>query len=538
MKATLLKNLQPGKDGKLMQTPLLRSVTLALLLVWLIGCPAAGYAQDASQVVRLSVSFRTIKNSVQADEATRKTVEDLEAKARAASNAQKFGEAVKHYSHGIALLRKQEWTPWRAFDTALQVKAERLIFDPGDVARVRLSQSFALDQPLPGKLALTLALAQTREGKRETLKELKTLKDLPADFSKELALDIALPLITDGNYQLLLTLTLAAGEPISKPLTIRIERELNAKANLLKARVLTVKNDLEQRPQDPTQPSLLRAVPRAEFASSLIDMVNSGAVSLDRVDWQSEFTSAHAMLDQIIKEQNPLRALRGDVHWAYTSALDNTVQPYRLYIPTKYNARQKWPLVVVLHGMGGDENSFFAGYARGSIKEIAETRGYLLVCPKGRGPTSMYLGAAERDVLDVLNEVKRDFNIDENRVYLMGHSMGGYGTWSLAVNHPELFAALAPLAGGGMPQVVAGLKMIAHIPWLVVHGDKDPTVPVEESRKMVKAGRELGIEIKYNEVPGGNHGNIVVPAFKEIFDWFDAHKRQPKAAAKAAGSGQ
>ena len=86
-----------------------------------------------------------------------------------------------------------------------------------------------------------------------------------------------------------------------------------------------------------------------------------------------------------------------------------------------------------------------------------------------------------------------------------------------------------------------GLKKITHVPWIVIHGDKDPTVSVEESRKMVKAGKELGIEIKYIEVPGGDHTNIAVPGFKDIFDWFDAHKRQPsgaKAAAKAAGNGQ
>ena len=70
---------------------------------------------------------------------------------------------------------------------------------------------------------------------------------------------------------------------------------------------------------------------------------------------------------------------------------------------------------------------------------------------------------------------------------------------------------------------------------IVIHGDKDPTVSVEESRKMVKAGQELGIKIKYIEVRDGNHGNIVVPAFKDIFDWFDAHKRQTAVAAKAAG---
>jgi predicted peptidase len=150
----------------------------------------------------------------------------------------------------------------------------------------------------------------------------------------------------------------------------------------------------------------------------------------------------------------------------------------------------------------------------------------------------MYLASAERDVLDVIKEARREYNIDPDRIYLMGHSMGGYGTWSVAVNNPDLFAALAPIAGGGTPPVVLGLKKIAHLPWLVTHGDKDPTVSVEESRKMVKAGEALGIKIKYNEIPGGDHSNIVVPAFKEIFDWFDAHKRQPKAAVKAAGSGQ
>ena len=191
-------------------------------------------------------------------------------------------------------------------------------------------------------------------------------------------------------------------------------------------------------------------------------------------------------------------------------------------------------MIVALHGMGGDENSFFTGYDNGAIRRNAEERGYIVVCPKGRGPVSMYMASAERDVIDVIKEMKRDFSIDDDRVYLMGHSMGGYGTWSIAVNNPDLFAAIGPISGGGTPLSRPRLKAIAHVPWIVVHGDNDPTVGVEESRKMVKAGKELGIEIKYIEVPGGNHGNVVVSSFKDIFDWFDAHKRQPKGAAKAA----
>jgi predicted esterase len=527
-----------------MRTLRLRSLS-TLLFTLLIALPCL--AQDASQVLRLSVGFRTVKNTAQMDEATRQKVAELEKKAQQANMAQQYGEALKHLAHGIALMRKQPWTPMHALSTALQVKAERLIYDPGEPARLKLSQTFALDEPLPGKLTLALTLAQTNDGKPQTVKELKTLKDVTADFTKGTLLETALPQVSDGNYQLTLTLTPAAGEPIAKPTTVRIERELNAKAELLKKRIAAIKSDLEQRNQQAepaanqtgtTQHSLLYALPRAEYAASQIDLINAGSLQLDRVDLAMEFANAQAMLDQISKGIHPLKDKRGDVHWAYQSAVDNTVQPYRLFIPASYDAKRKWPLVVALHGMGGDENSFFAGYARGAIKQEAEKRGYLIVCPKGRGPASMYLASAERDVLDVIKEARREYNIDPDRIYLMGHSMGGYGTWSVAVNNPDLFAALAPIAGGGTPPVVLGLKKIAHLPWLVTHGDKDPTVSVEESRKMVKAGEALGIKIKYNEIPGGDHSNIVVPAFKEIFDWFDAHKRQPKAAVKAAGSGQ
>ncbi|MBI1760000.1 MAG: prolyl oligopeptidase family serine peptidase [Acidobacteria bacterium] len=525
-------------------------IIATLLFVLLLALPgyAPAYAQDASQVLRTSVGFRTVKNTAQMDEATRQAVTNLEKQAQAANAAQKYGEALKHYAHGMVLMRKQEWTPRRAFETALQLKPNKLIFDPGEIAHIKVTQTFALDEPLSGKFTLTLALSQARTQPGVTtsvsaapppvLKELKTLKEVAADFSKELLLEAVLPQAGDGNYQLLLTLTPVEGAPIVKPASIRIERELNAKANQLKARIAAVRTDLEQRNQDVNHQELLLALPRADYTALLIDMVNDGSLPLDRVAWASEFANAHAMLDQISKGVNPLKGKRGDIPWAYNSAVDNTVQPYRLFVPAKYDAKQKWPLIVALHGMGGDENSFFNGYAKGAIKEEAEKHGYLIVCPKGRGSASMYLGAAERDVLDVLKEAKRQFNIDENRVYLMGHSMGGYGTWSVAVNNPELFAALAPISGGGIPPVVLGLKKIAHVPWIVTHGDKDPTVSVEESRKMVKAGKDLGIEIKYNEVPGGDHGSVAVPAFPEIFDWFDAHKRQPKAAVKTAGSGQ
>jgi predicted esterase len=484
-------------------------------------------AQDAAMTLRLSVGFRTLKNSGRMSDEIRKLVEELEAKARNATTGQKYGEAIKYYLRAMALIRNQPWTPSRALDAAIQVKIERAVFDPGDKARITISQLFTLDETIAGKLSGSISL---KDSKQEN--ELKKLSDIEPDFTKPVLIEAAIPDLADGNYQLTLKLKTNEGEPIIKPASILIARGLTNQAVALKTRAASVAAKLKA----DNKGDLLLAIPSVEYAASMIELVNSGQLSLERADIKSAINKAATTLDQITKGEHPLRAIGGDIYWAYRSALDDTVQPYRFYIPKNYEAKKKWPMIVALHGMGGDENSFFTGYDSGAIRRIAEERGYIVVCPKGRGPVSMYLASAERDVIDVIKEMKRDFSIDDDRVYLMGHSMGGYGTWSIAVNNPDLFAALGPISGGGTPLSRPRLKAITHVPWIVVHGDNDPTVSVEESRKMVKAGKELGIEIKYIEVPGGNHSDVVTSSFKDIFDWFDAHKRQTKGAAKAASA--
>jgi predicted esterase len=479
-------------------------------------------AQDAATTLGLSVKFRTLKNTERMSDETRKMVEELEAKARAATAGQKYGEAFKYYSRAMALIRNQPWTPSREMCAAMQIKLDRAVFDPGDKARITISQLFTLDEPVAGKLSGSISLKDLKQEK-----ELRKLTSIEPDFTKPVSIEAAIPDLTDGNYQLTLTLRPQDGELIFKLAPIIIARGLNARAAALKTRAASVAAKLKA----DKKADLLLAIPAVEYAASMIEMANSGRLSVERADVKGAVVNASATLDRIEKGEEPLRARRGDIQWAYRSALDDTVQPYRFYVPANYDAKNKWPMIVALHGMGGDENSFFTGYDNGAIRRVAEERGYIVVCPKGRGPYSMYLASAERDVIDVINEMKRDFSIDDDRVYLMGHSMGGYGSWSIAVDNPDLFAAIAPISGGGTPFSRPKLKAIAHVPWVVVHGDKDPTVPVEESRKMVKAGKELGAEIKYIEVPGGSHGDVVVPEFKDIFDWFDAHKRRPKAAA-------
>ncbi|HEY6403028.1 MAG TPA: alpha/beta fold hydrolase [Blastocatellia bacterium] len=476
-------------------------------------------AQDAATTLGLSVRVRTLKNTGRMSDETRKVVDELEAKARTATGDRKYGEALKYYSHAMALIRNESWTPSRELGAAMQIKIDRAVFDPGDKARITISQSFTPDALITGKLSGSISL---KNSKRE--KGLKEITGIEPDFTKPFSIEASIPDIADGDYQILLTLSPKDGEPIVKSSPVLIAQGLNARANALKARAALVATKLKADKND----DLSLAIPAVEYAASMIEMANSGRLSIERADVKGAIGAASTALDNMEKGSDPLRERRGDVQWAYRSAVDGAAQPFRFYIPTNYDGKKKWPMIVALHGMGGDENSFFAGYDNGSIRRAAEERGYIVVCPKGRGPYSMYLAYAERDVIDVIKEMKRAFSIDDDRVYLMGHSMGGYGSWSIAVNNPDIFAAIAPISGGGTLFSTPKLKAISHIPWRVVHGDNDPTVPVEESRKMVKAGKELGVEIKYIEVPGGNHSDVVVPAFKVIFDWFDAHKRRPK----------
>src|SRR5262245_53549538 len=110
-------------------------------------------AQDAQMTLRLSMQFRTLKNSERMSDETRKLVEELEAKGRPAPAAQNDAAAVKYYNRARALVRNQPWTRSREMAAAMQIKLERAVFDPGDKARIEISQLFAPDEPIAGKLS-------------------------------------------------------------------------------------------------------------------------------------------------------------------------------------------------------------------------------------------------------------------------------------------------------------------------------------------------------------------------------------------------
>jgi predicted peptidase len=144
------------------------------------------------------------------------------------------------------------------------------------------------------------------------------------------------------------------------------------------------------------------------------------------------------------------------------------------------------------------------------------------------GPATKRQQFSEQDVMEVLRLVRERYKIDDNRIYLMGHSMGAIGTWLLGPKYPNLWAVLAPISGAGDP---ASIERTRDIPEIVVHGDGDNVVSVNSSRVMVEAMKKLGVEVKYIEVPGGSHTDVPGPNMAAIFDFFDAHRKGVKSTA-------
>ena len=209
---------------------------------------------------------------------------------------------------------------------------------------------------------------------------------------------------------------------------------------------------------------------------------------------------------------------------------------YTLYVPNGYDEQQKYPLVVALHALASNPQQIIR--YPGLIQE-AEKHGYLVVAPMGynrygwygsrgtggsRGIDRTDLGAlSEKDVLNVLAIVRREFQIDPARIYLMGHSMGGSGAWHLATKFPDIWAAIAPLAPATL-QSPDSLIKARHIPVIVVQGSRDKLV--YSTRRWVAKMRELKMVHRYIEVEGGGHVRIAFGHFAEIFEFFNTHTRR------------
>jgi poly(3-hydroxybutyrate) depolymerase len=261
--------------------------------------------------------------------------------------------------------------------------------------------------------------------------------------------------------------------------------------------------------------------------------------------------------------------------------------PYSLYVSSKVKKDQKAPLVVTLHGLGAPQTIMMGKTA----VDLAEEAGYILVAPmgyntggwygspvgagpgrgKGKGtpgatpgtPPNAPNGApdaaakgpgpgdgaakgkgfggfgggnqpanlrelSEKDTMNVIAMVRKEFKIDDKRIYIMGHSMGGAGALYLGSKYPKMFAAVAAEAPAAFWQTrketLQPMKD-AKVPVMIVHGDIDEAVPVTNTHAWVEVMKELKMNYEFVEQPGITHGPVIESGLKPIYEFFAKHKK-------------
>jgi len=233
--------------------------------------------------------------------------------------------------------------------------------------------------------------------------------------------------------------------------------------------------------------------------------------------------------------------------------------PYAVFVSTKVAKDKPAPLVVALRGFGGNPGSFMWGPAL----NLAEAGGYIMVAPLGytsggnfgnppvnmaafgrRGASTNAPGLAsgtnqpphtpdggadktsaysEQDVMNVLAMVRKEFNIDDHRIYLMGHSQGGAGALHIADKYPSIWAGVAGLSPGAPGYQLDANARFKEVAVLIMAGDKDGFIG--SVQRLDERMKSLNIAHEYQELPGLDHGSIVTGGMTNVFQFFGQHTK-------------
>ncbi len=200
---------------------------------------------------------------------------------------------------------------------------------------------------------------------------------------------------------------------------------------------------------------------------------------------------------------------------------------YLLFLPEDYGKkRQRWPLIMFLHGAGERGSDLNKVKVHGPPKIVENRKDFPFIVVSPQCPEDDWWTGKVEVLINLLDDIIARYDVDTERIYLTGLSMGGFGTWSLASEYPERFAAIAPICGGGNRIMALRLR---DMPVWVFHGAKDKVVPLEESEEMVNAIRSRGGNVKLTVYPDAGHDSWTETYNnQQLYDWFLEHRRSQK----------
>lgn len=206
---------------------------------------------------------------------------------------------------------------------------------------------------------------------------------------------------------------------------------------------------------------------------------------------------------------------------------------YLLHFPAGYESepQKKWPLLIFLHGAGerGSDLNKVKVHGPPKIADKDPAFPFILAspqCPEGKNWDT-------QPVMELLEHLTKSTRVDTTRIYLTGLSMGGYGSWTLASRHPDRFAAVVPICGGGSsidPKIAGGkhLEALKTLPIWAFHGARDTVVVPGESERMVEEFKKRGCQdIKLTIYPEAGHDSWTATySNPQLYEWL-LGKRRP-----------
>ena len=427
---------------------------------------------------------------------------------------------------GLALLHGKAWDERQKFVASLTLEPDRLVVEPNQDMQVSLARMFpaAGDKTMSAPPTLTLEIVPASAEAGDDSRSMK-----PVVIAKRLAIAETVTnagrrlTLADGAYWVVATIETGNQKiaEIKKP--VYAISDFSGSLAQLASMVASIKSS-----NDSKVKAVAHLVTTPEYQLQRLATLGRSRGEYN-INPFTELDRIEAVLEALAKGENLLANERGEIERAYKAA-DGQLVPYRAYVPISYDGSAARPLAVLLHGALGNERSYFSGlYDPTIIKGEAERRGYIFAAPNGRGE---YVKAGLEDVFEVIKAVTRDYRVDTSRIYLTGHSMGGFGTWWIASNKPEMFAAIAPVSGAGPAQADQLAAMVAKlkgVPALVIHGARDQIVPPDRARSLIAAAQKAGVLVNYVEVPEADHLTIVAGTFPAVMDFFEKNSKQTVA---------
>jgi len=205
-------------------------------------------------------------------------------------------------------------------------------------------------------------------------------------------------------------------------------------------------------------------------------------------------------------------------------SLNDKPYPYALYVPDGAKAGDSYPLIIVLHGMGGSGGNTISKW----VDRLAED--FIILCP------SYPMGAwwaqpAEDLVLQLIQDVQAKYPVDPNRIFLAGLSNGAIGAYMIGMFYPDLFAGVIPIASGITPRYMHFLVNLKNTPIYIIQGVHDPVFPIKLTRRVHQILRDMKYPVTYREhgEKGSAHGGHFLPINEvlPLVQWMKKQKRDP-----------